>query len=364
MQKPVIQIVLFVIFGINSYATPSDSIKRPFSIGSKLHYGTILPHSEHIRAFAFNNPYGVELNFNWLNHSEKSIKQLNCYSYTGLAINYIDFGHPKIGSSVNAWFYFEPLLRFKKKLGYGIRSGVGLSYLSTVYDEQTNPENKFFASHFAFLLILEFKIKYKISEKLEITSSFCYNHISNGGFKQPNYGMNFPTLTVGIDYHFSPIELKPITKEKIDSKEKIWKLKAEALTSIKVQNKTDEYEESAHFAFGFAAFANKRVSKFSALNFGLEFIADGYIKEEIRRAGLDTDYKRGAGFIGHDLIFGKVNFTLNFGVYFYSPFKAKDPFYQKYSLQYQFNKYLYAGVYMLAHGDAAEIMGFNFGYIF
>jgi hypothetical protein len=176
--------------------------------------------------------------------------------------------------------------------------------------------------------------------------------------------MNYPTFTIGIDYHFEPIELKQFKKEKLDPGKKIWKFNLEVLTSIKVQNKTDEFEEKACFAYGFSTFANKRLSKFSALNFGLEFVADYYVKEQIKRTGLTSDFKRAAGFIGHDLIFGQVNFTINIGAYFYSPFKAKDFLYQKYMLQYKFNKHLYAGIYMLAHGDAADLMGFNFGYTF
>ncbi|NJO90851.1 MAG: hypothetical protein HC831_19220 [Chloroflexia bacterium] len=134
----------------------------------------------------------------------------------------------------------------------------------------------------------------------------------------------------------------------------MWKLKVEALSSIKVQNKTPEFEEKACFAYGVAIFANKRITKFSALNFGAEFIDDKYVKEEINRAGLDTDQKRAAGFVGHDLIFGKVSFTINWGIYFYAPYKAKDLYYQKYILQYNFNDRFYAGGFMLAHGDAAE----------
>ncbi|MEN8122823.1 MAG: acyloxyacyl hydrolase [Bacteroidota bacterium] len=360
----ILYIICFITFwGRNSELISQDSIKKPFILGSKLHYGVILPHSERIRTLAFNNPFGIEVNFNWLNHSEKSVRQLNCYSYTGIAINYFNFGHPKIGSSVNLWYYFEPLLKFKNKLNYSIRAGTGITYLSTIYDQETNPENKFFSSHIAFLLIVDFKLKYKLTKKLELCCSICYNHISNGGFKQPNYGMNFPTITLGVDYNFKPINLKPIKKEKIRDEEKVWSFKAEVLSSIKVQNKTPEFKEKACFAYGFSSYTNKRISKFSALNFGLEYIADGYVKEEILRAGLDMDYKRAAGFIGHDLTFGKVNLTVNIGIYFYSPYKAKDPVYEKYMLQYRFNKF-YTGVFMLAHGDAAEIMGFNAGFVF
>ena len=169
-------------------------------------------------------------------------------------------------------------------------------------------------------------------------------------------------MAIGVDYHFNPVELKPIIKERFDANKKIWKLKGEVFSSIKVQNKTEEFEEKACFAYGIAAFANKRIGKFSALNFGAEFIDDTYVKEEIRRARLNEDHKRAFAFIGHDLIFGKINFTINFGFYFYSPYAAKDPYNQKYILQYNFNERLYAGGFMLAHGDAAEIMGFNIGY--
>ena len=181
IQKCCFLVICLVVFTNSLSGFHEDTIRKPFSLGGKLHYGIILPHSELIRPLAFNRPYSIETSFSWLNHSEKSIKQMNCYYYTGVAVNFIDFGHPKIGQSVNAWYFFEPLLRFQKRLGFGIRSSIGVSYLTTVYDEETNPENKFFASHIAFLLWVEFKTKYKINKKLELTGSICYNHISNGG---------------------------------------------------------------------------------------------------------------------------------------------------------------------------------------
>jgi hypothetical protein len=290
--------------------------------------------------------------------------RFNCYSYSGWAIDFINFNHPQIGHSFNVWYYFEPLFKFQKRLGYGIRTGTGISYLSEIYDEQTNPENKFFASHLAFLLMLEFKVKYKLTKKMELTASICYNHISNGGIKQPNYGMNFPTLTIGADFHLNPINLQPIQKTKINKSEKIWQIRLELLASVKVREKTEEFKEKACFVYGISSLTNKRLTKFSAINFGLELIADTYDKEGLIRAGVVSDYKRAAGIIGHELIFGQTSLTLNFGIYFYCPNKAKDPFYQKYMLQYKFNKHIYAGVYLLAHGEAADSMGFNLGYAF
>jgi hypothetical protein len=341
---------------------PADTLKKSYMTGLRIHYGTILPHSEKIRALAFNHPRGFEINLNRLNYSDNAVRQLNCYSYTGIAINFFDFDHPKIGHSVNSFFYFEPLFRFRNRFSYSLRAGTGISYLSETYDEINNPENKFFSSHIAFLLILDLKIKYKTGNKLELIASACYNHISNGGIKQPNYGMNFPTLSLGADYSFNPVELKPIVKEKLKPEEKNWNFIIESFASVKVQEKTDNFPEKACFMIGLSSHTGRKLSRLSGINFGIDIFADGYIREAIERTGGNTDYKRSGFFGGHQFILGKVSFTTNFGIYIYAPNKAKSQVYQKYLLQYHWPGRLNCGFFMIAHGDAAETMGVNFGF--
>jgi len=362
-KKTIILFIIFIVSGTKIRA--QDTIKKPFIIGSRIHYGSILPHSGSIKELANSNPWGVELNINWLNISEKSIKQCNCYSRTGIAITYFNFANPeKLGSSVNGTVYFEPLLSYKRKLYFTFRAGTGVAYVTKVYDEINNPENKFFSSHSGFILLLDLNLRYKLSNSLNMIAFGSYNHISNGGIKQPNKGMNYPTAGIGFDYNFMPVAFKPVPKTQISDKEKITLWKFEFLESLKVQAKTTEFDEKACFIYGFSVFADHRIGKHSALNAGLEWVSDGYIKEGLKRAGIEMDHRKAAFLFGHNLLFSKFNFTIQLGVYFYNPHKTMDEVYQKYMIQYKFSKMVYAGVYMKAHRHVAEIIGLNIGLAF
>ena len=121
-----------------------------------------------------------------------------------------------------------------------------------------------------------------------------FNHISNGGIKQPNLGMNWPTVGIGFDYNFNPLTLKPIKKTKISGKEKTTSWKFEFMESLKVHDKTANYDEKVCFIYGFSVYANRRISKYSALNAGLEWVSDGYIKEGFERAGIEMDHRKAA----------------------------------------------------------------------
>jgi len=112
-KETTLLLILIIITKFGIFA--QDSIKKPFIIGAKIHYGKILAHSEKIENLANANPYGAELNINWLNISNKSIKQCDCYSRTGIGISYFNFDNPeKLGSSINGFIYFEPLLSHKR----------------------------------------------------------------------------------------------------------------------------------------------------------------------------------------------------------------------------------------------------------
>lgn len=364
MQKIIILLII-LIFTPRLEILAQDLIKKPFIVGSRFHYGTILPHSDAIRSLANTNPWAVELNINWLNISDKSVKQCDCYSRTGIGITYFNFANPeKLGSSINGTVYFEPLLSYKRKLYLTLRAGTGVAYVTKVYDEINNPENKFFSSHIGFILLLDLNLRYRLSNNMDIIAFGSFNHISNGGIKQPNLGMNYPTVGIGIDYNFNPATLGAIPKTKIKDEEKITRWKFEFMESLKVQNKTTEFDEKACFIYGFSVYANRRISKYSALNAGLEWVSDGYIKEGLKRAGIEMDHRKAAFLFGYDLIFGKFDFTIQLGVYFYNPHKTMDEVYQKYMLQYKFSKMVYAGVYMKVHRHVAEIIGLNIGLAF
>ena len=112
----------------------------------------------------------------------------------GIQAGYLNFQNPDVlGSAFELTFFAEPIITHRRNFMFSIRGGTGISYHTKYYDKLENPSNLFFSTRFAFPLFIGARFKYRIADHTYITLSGCYNHISNGGFKQPNKGMNFPT---------------------------------------------------------------------------------------------------------------------------------------------------------------------------
>ncbi len=360
-------ISLFVLccslINIQCSAQNRDSLRNPLILGVRLHYGDILSHSKVIEQVSHTNPYGIGFDINRLMVKEKSWRQCNCFSRVGLSVNYFNFDNPDVlGSCINTTIYAEPLIRPKKRLFFSMRAGTGVSFLTTVYDEETNPENMFFSSHISFVLLTHGYIHYSLHKRWNITAGACFNHISNGGIKLPNKGMNFPTFTIGLDYTFRPLQLPAYGKLSLDEihTNRFRKTFTCFLTG-KVMNANDSYDQKFCYIFGCNATLGYVIGKFSSLSGGMEWISDRYIHEKLRRINDNTDHNRLAVLIGHDAIVGRVVFSTHLGVYIYSPRKPMDPVYQRYGLVYQVSDKFFAGFGLKAHRHVAEIMEVRLG---
>jgi len=101
----------------------------------------------------------------------------------------------------------------------------------------------------------------------------------------------------------------------------------------------------------------------NAFSLGVEYFYDAGAKEEISRKGLDDDFQKISGLIGHHLLFGKFDFSQYWGTYIYAEYKPGN-FYQRYTLSYQLKKHILLGVTLKAHGDVADSFHAALGFTF
>lgn len=340
----------------------SDTIPSLFT-GFQANYGFIIPHSKSIEPISHTNPYGFEISLNRLYASGKKRAVFNANWSSGIQAGYFNFQNPEVlGSALTLAFYAEPVVAFSERLQFTIRTGTGISYHSKIYDEISNPTNLFFSTRISFPLFVNVRFKYRAGDYVYITLTGCYNHISNGGFKLPNKGMNFPTLAGGLEYY--PHEI-PVLEQVITQKYKPepgvkWIL--QFITTVKVLGESGVFPEKYVFVYGMHARVAKPLTRIYSLNAGVEAILDGYVKETIRREDSGIDYKRLALSAGQDFTFGKLLFSQHFGFYVYSPYKARKPVYQKYELAYKVTPHILAGVFLKAHLQDAELMGISVSY--
>lgn len=358
--------LLLFFLAVSRHLLAQDNNKKYYSAGLQAYYGFIIPHSAAIKEVSYSKPAGIGLDISRISTSYDSWRIFNTYWFSGIQGSFFNFRNREIiGSAFLLTTFAEPVVLNRHNHLFTIGGGAGFSYHTKLFDEEKNPLNKFFSTHISFPIFLNASMRYRLNNNTYLRLSGTYNHISNGGIKQPNYGMNFPTFSIGIMYF--PQSIPDFTSGYIpeisDRRAKFYFL-FQLLSSYRVLDKTDNYPEKGVFATGFHFRVARQLKSFYALNAGTELINDMGIREILRREDRGIDHKRMALTLGQDFIIGKSVISQHLGIYVYAPYKARHLIYQKYELMFHINSNLIMGVWLKAHTYVAELMGIGVSYEF
>ncbi|MBQ4822620.1 acyloxyacyl hydrolase [Aquimarina sp. MMG016] len=332
--------------------------------GLKSHYGFIIAHSEELKPISQTNPYGAQLELSWLRKSDKAWKTCHCYGRSGFSFAYFNYANPSVlGSSYNLIYFVEPYFTYQGPLKFSLRGSVGATYLDTIFDEQSNPENLLFSTQLSFFLALSLNLNYHLSDQYALNLSANYNHISNGGQKQPNKGMNFPTFSIGIDKIIDYKSLKPKPQSlKTYSKS----LKYYAGTFFSLRSSDRESEATNHPLIGITGGALKPLSGINGINAGIEFWYDWSDRKIAQQRVIDDSAFSSALNLGHHFSFGDFYFLQQFGFYITRPKNIQgNSLYQRYSFWYSIGKTKRwtIGASLIAYGKVADHMDGRLIYI-
>ncbi len=357
-------LLLLLALPVSSLAQPEGS-QHPFQVGAKWHRGFIIAHSRELIDVSHSKPYGFEINAHWLLAGEQEVRETGLIAKRGFAAYYFNFDNPEVlGHSIAFVPFVEPLIRPWGRLYGSVQLGLGAAYVSKVYDKTNNPTNLFFSLPVSFWAMLNTNVYYKVKKHWQLTSSFNYNHISNGGMKSPNKGMNFPTFNLGLQYAFQSIEMKKPEKNadwKTQPKNFCYLLAAGSLKNVPAQVGFPTIEPG--IIYGAQGMLGRRLGRMSALSAGIEFVHDGYDRILLDRLSDKTSAWKGGFLFGHELLVGKVRFTTHFGPYFYNPSRTTDAIYQRYGLFYRFGRHVLVGSTLKTHRHVAEVFELRVGWI-
>jgi hypothetical protein len=353
--------ILFVI-SLTTLGYSQKPVENPQYLAGKLQKGFIIPHSAAIEDISFTNPSGIMFSYGKIMLSEKGYKTINQFSKTGLSLYIYDYQYPEVlGHSFNLSIYGEPVFRFHKALYLSIKAGLGVSYLTKVYNAESNPGNKFFSTAISFILFAQLNINYKLNKQWHLSLNAAYPHISNGGIKQPNKGMNFPAFGLGAEYILSSYRLPDYSALKTDSFKSTFAYEGELFLCAKNINESENFEAKLLWLYGMQLRASRQISKLNSFSLAAEWIADNYDKERIKRAGLELSHHKAALMFGHELLFGQFSFRQQFAFYIFAPYET-DIAYQRYTLSYALNKHLMISVSLKANKHVADIFDFRIGF--
>ena len=145
--------------------------------------------------------------------------------------------------------------------------------------------------------------------------------------KQPNKGINYPTLGVGLDYTPNPISFKNRKKTAYKGiKKKRYDLSVSYFPKKVINN-------SKYFTvFGISTGVSQQIGRISALTVDLEWMWDHSLKWELEQLDKDKNYQRGGLLVGHEFLMGRFTFSQKIGPYIYDVAKYDDQLYQTYGI--------------------------------
>ena len=326
--------------------------------------GNITLHNNAILHLITGHPEGAIISWNRKTFGDERWQQEYKYPDLGASFIYQDLKNEYLGKNVGVYghynFYF-----FKRNMMF--RIGQGLAMTSNPYDKIDNHKNNAFGSKLlsSTFLMLNYK-KEGLFGNIGFQGGLSIVHYSNANVKAPNTSVNVIALNAGLTYNLSEenIERTSLDFEKFTEP---WKYNFVIRSGI---NESDIIGSGQFPFYIFSAYADKRISYKSAIQFGVDVFLSNFLKEYNKHQAAafpnrnydpNADYKRVGLFIGHELFINKLSFVTQAGYYVYYPVDFEGRVYLRAGLKRYFGKKWFGAVTVKAHGAAAEAVEFGVG---
>ena len=364
------RLLIINLVTVNVFAQENDSLAvsiskkatNIFSIGLGIQHGFIFAHSRAVQNTKGANPTGIELSLGWQRNDTQTWDLCNCFPKKGLLLVFYDYDVRLLGKSFGTAYFLEPVYKLGNKTFFSFRGVAGLAYLTNPFDSIHNPTNQSYSSVIGGYLLVGIGLSYLINKQWWLNTTINYQHISNGGLRQPNKGINWPTAGISVIYQKNP---RPYYKAP-RSKEKFWKeysLRWDIGVFGIAKRGTDVNGNSHRMPLiGGTIQAGKQVGRINMLTLGAELYGDKSLSMQLKRDSIDASSLRAGLLIGHEFLLGKFVFSQRLGVYIFNQTPYYDLIYHRWGIHYFMNKHLGIGIQVKAHRHVADFVDLRITY--
>ena len=345
--------VAIMLFGVIPIIYPQkECSEKPVFVGLNVYCGSFQVHTPKLSAFRVVKPRGVEFELSRWVLTERAWQSFGIYPKLGIGVNYVDFGHSGLGYSVNGVAYVEPFIKAMGRLKFSGKLGTGFAYLSNPYHPETNPLNQTNSTKLAFPLVGGVSGYYFFDDRWSLKTTVSFRHISNGGTKKPNLGINYPVVGIGIEYTSDTYVIPESPKLNAYEKNKRTELLVGYSSKKDTLRKDDQHVFAAYYN---RSFRGGRINAFTLS--GMVEYKLGYGQRDV------ADELSLAPLLGNEFLIGDLRFGQQVGLYLLKGIKAPNDIFQNYYLRYLIQKKMSAGVVLKVHGRVADYLAFQVGVV-
>ncbi len=370
MKKCLLFIFVFVFFvSYSQNKITSNQLPTTQSyFQAEYFYGNVLIHQPNIAHIVQGHPHGFILSWNKKNFGKEEWQQHYNYPDVGVSFAYQNYNSDIVGDLYSVYGHYNfYLLNRTNKNQLILRAGIGLAYNTNPYDKITNNKNISFGTHLNSSTY--FKLYYqreRLFKNIGIEAGLTFIHASNSNFKSPNTGLNTWGATVGLNYNIENEDLEFYEREITNTFKEPIKFNFVFRGGV---NESEIIGSGIKPFYVFSAYADKRLNRKSAIQFGTDIFISPFLKDFIEyynvnfpNDAVDTsDTTRISLFVGHELFVSKLSVIFQIGYYVHYPFPYEARYYERLGLKRYFGDKWYAVASLKAHAANAETVEFGFG---
>lgn len=353
--------------GTSGLRAQIPSRPAPLVVGAYAQGSFVLAHRASVKHLAVSHPTGLELNVQQQTTGAQPWHAWYKYPKVGVALVYYDYHNARLGRSYAASVYINKTFWRTRRQELNVRLGTGLGYFPERFDSGTNHKNTLIGSRLNATLQTRLEYDVALTPHMGLLVGVGLNHYSNGATTKPNFGVNLPTVLLGVNYHqqrpVRPLDAPPAPLP-TDIGRTFWNLSASV--GWKQRNENDPH---AYLVNSLTLAAGRRLNRKSNVVAGLEGFYDRSLTADLRDPSYTTaaatthspDVKKAGAYVGHELLFGRLAFVSHLGGYFYNPYKSNRSYYERLGLKYHFTDHLFGNIDLKVHGGSADVIEWRLG---
>lgn len=298
--------ILFACFNFLIVCVFSQEKTHTSNIEVSNFYGNIAEHSISISHLITSHPYGSIVSWNKQTYGYEDWEQYYGYPEYGGTFIFQDMRNGFLGKNIGLYGHYN--FYFLKR-NVMLRIGQGVAYNTNPYDKEDNQRNQVYGSRLlsSTFVMMNYK-RENIIDRLGLQVGVSMIHYSNANVKAPNGSTNTMALNFGVNYN---IESEKPTYQRTVSFEKYTEPIKLNLAFRSGVNESDVIGSGQHPFYVFSAYADKRLSKKSALQIGVDAFFSNFLIDFIRHRNIaypspkydgTEDYRRVGAFWGTNFL--------------------------------------------------------------
>lgn len=331
------------------------------ALGAGLQHGFIFAHSEEVENTRGSRPTGLEAVISWQRIDSAVWSLCHCYPRRGFLLAYQDYDNRVLGKSVTLATFLEPTYRIGHRSFFAFKGAMGLSYLTRPFDSASNPSNRSYSTTINGYLQVGVGLWVRLGSQWWLNPSISYQHVSNGGMKEPNKGINWPTAGLALSYQ--PAAGPYYRGQRPQAK--LWKarpLRYDLTLFGTARRNVNEQGESQRMALlGLATQVGKQVGRINMLLAGLEASRDEELRTKLKQDSLAASPVTIGLTVGHEFLLGRFLFSQKLGLYVFDQTPYHDLLYHRWTFLYRPGR-LGVGFSLKAHRHVADYLDVRLSY--